>query len=72
MAKAKGMTDNEVSGQPGGHAARRLRDFLWGRLPPGATSEQLNPDLLDEKKDKDAVKDEKRSTPKDDISPDRK
>jgi hypothetical protein len=66
------MTDDDASGQPGGHAARRLRDFLRGRLPPGASPEELNPDLLDEKKDEDAAKDKKRSTPKDDISPDRK
>jgi hypothetical protein len=60
-----GMTDDDdASGQPGGHAARRLRDFLRGRLPPGASPEELNPELLEEKKDKDAVKDKKGSTPK--------
>ena len=64
--------DDEASGPPGGHAARRLQDFLRGRLPPGVSPEKLNPELLEETKDKDAVKGEKRSTPKNDIDQDQK
>ena len=37
--------DEDEPEQPGGHAARRLEDFLKGRLPPGASPEELNPEL---------------------------
>ncbi len=32
---------------PGGRAAERLREFLEKRLPPGATPDDLNPDIAD-------------------------
>jgi hypothetical protein len=38
---------------PGGHAAERLREFLRERLPPGASPDELNPELAKNKKDKD-------------------
>ena len=33
---------------PGGHAAERLREFLRERLPPGTSTDALNPEIVDE------------------------
>jgi hypothetical protein len=41
------------SSTPGGHAADRLKEFLRERLPPGASPDELNPELAKKKKDKE-------------------
>jgi len=41
----------DSSSVPGGHAAERLREFLRERLPPGASPDELNPDLAKNKPD---------------------
>ena len=51
-----GQTDeDDAERSPGGHAARRLEEFLKRRLPPGGSSEDLNPERLEggEKKNTD-------------------
>jgi hypothetical protein len=45
---------------PGGRAAERLREFLRGRLPAGATPDELNP-ALENKKEDDAGQESKSS-----------
>ena len=42
----------EPPSAPGGHAADRLNEFLRERLPPGASPDELNPELPKNKKDK--------------------
>jgi len=36
---------DETPDPPGGRAAERLREFLDQRLPPGASPEDLNPEI---------------------------
>lgn len=43
---------------PGGHAARRLEEFLKGRLPPGSSPDDLNPELAKKKKDNSQTREE--------------
>jgi hypothetical protein len=38
---------DETPDPPGGRAAERLREFLEKRLPPGATPDDLNPEIAD-------------------------
>jgi len=58
--------DDDEPEQPGGHAARRLEDFLRGRLPPGVSPEQLNPELAKKKKDESGPQGDDAPAPKDD------
>jgi hypothetical protein len=50
--------EDSASG-PGGHAGERLREFLRERLHPGASPDELNPELARTKKDKDRGLEEK-------------
>jgi hypothetical protein len=50
---------------PGGHAAERLREFLRGRLPPGTSPEELNPEFIEKPKHKDRGPEEKEAEEKD-------
>ena len=38
---------------PGGRAAERLKEFLERRLPPGASPEELNPEIAEKKQEEE-------------------
>ena len=45
--------EDDQPSPPGGRAAERLREFLEKRLPPGASPEELNPEVAEEKRKKE-------------------
>jgi hypothetical protein len=53
---------------PGGHAAERLREFLRGRLPAGASTDELNPELVEKAKRKDGGPDQRDAKEKDNVA----
>lgn len=60
---------DETPDPPGGRAAERLREFLEKRLPPGATPEDLNPEIADDEADAgDASDDAPQSPPESSTS----
>ena len=65
-------SDDDGTEPPGGRAAKRLEEFLKGRLPPGVSPEELNPGLAQEQKDEGGAQEEDRDAHKDDIGKDRK
>jgi len=58
-----GDPEEDDAPTPGGHAARRLEEFLKGRLPPGGSPDELNPELAEKKRDNSQTRKEDKSGP---------